>query len=197
MEKFRGNGLLKYYSSDELEKVFKIDDLYEKAFVIVCELFKDKVDKAGGPYIGHLCRVSDRLDDELEKVAGLLHDTFEDTDVNYEDLLQIGFSKEILDVVMLVTKNKNDTFGKSCQDKLESYYAKIDSIIDSGNLHAIRLKYADMSDNYDEDRLRCLSSDMQEWFHKKYGTSLVKLKNKLDMIEEDDRELYCRNFSRK
>ena len=44
------------------------------------------------------------------------------------------------------------------------------------NIHAIRLKEADMSDNYDPDRIKELSQDKQEWFHQKYGKQLVKLR---------------------
>ena len=62
------------------------------------------------------------------------------------------------------------------EEKLELYNKDIDKVINSGNIHAIRLKEADMSDNYDERRLKELPQDKQEWFHEKYGNQLVKLR---------------------
>jgi len=170
------NNLLKYFSYEDLVEISKIDDLYLKAKIIVTELFKDKVDKEGKPYIGHLLRVSDRLDNYLEKVAGLLHDTVEDIGITFEDLINIGFPSEIIDIVRLVTKEKIDKTGLTDDERLLIYYKEIDNIINSGNIHAINLKYADMSDNYDLNRLNNLPLDKQEWFHKKYGTQLEKLR---------------------
>ena len=175
-EKFKGNNLLNYFSKEQLEKISKIDDLYFKAQIIITILFKDKVDKAGNPYIEHLYRVSSKLRESIEKVAALLHDTVEDTEVTFEDLKEVGFPDDILDIVRLVTKDKVDKINLSKEEKLQLYSDEIDKIINSNNIHAIRLKHADMSDNYNEERLKELPKDKQEWFHEKYGRQLVKLK---------------------
>ena len=175
-EKFKGNNLLKYFSQEQLEKISKIDNLYLKAQIIITILFKDKVDKAGAPYIEHLYRVSSKLREPIEKVAALLHDTVEDTEVMFEDLIEVGFPNEVLDIVRLVTKDDIDKSDMTKEEKLQLYSEEIDKIINSGNIHAIRLKEADMSDNYNLDRLKELPEDRQEWFHQKYGKQLVKLR---------------------
>lgn len=174
------NTLLNYFSLEELEKIKKQDNLYLKADTIVQELFKYKADKAGKPYLGHLYRVSNKLNDPLEKVAALLHDTVEDTDVTFEDLLDVGFPYEILKIVKLVTKDKIDKSNMSDEEILKLYNDKIINIISSGNMHAIRLKEADISDNYSKDRLKELPLEKQEWFEKKYGKQLVKLRKVID-----------------
>lgn len=176
MNHLETNHLLNYFSIEELKKICEIEDLYLKSKIIVYELFKNKVDKGGKPYIGHLLRVSDRLEGTIEKVAGLLHDTLEDTDITYDDLIDVGFTKEILDVVKIVTNIRCDKSKMTKEEKLLVYYKEIDRIINSGNIHAIRVKEADMSDNYDLNRLKSLSEEKQVWFHKKYGTQIKKLR---------------------
>lgn len=166
--------LLKYFTKEELEYIRNINNLYLKALAIVDRLFKDKKDKANKPYIYHLYRVSNNLVDLKEKVAALLHDTLEDTCVTYEDLIEVGFPKEILDVVVLVTNDKEPNLSR--EEKLKIYDEKIDKIINSNNIHAINLKEADMQDNCNEDRLRELPLDSQEWFREKYGKQLIKLR---------------------
>ena len=173
------NNLLKYFSCEEFYELCGLDDLYLKAKIIVFELFKDKVDKAGKPYIGHLIRVSESLTDPIERIAGLLHDILEDTVITYNDLLEVGFSKEILDIVEIVSHTEKSKNNLSNKEKLLIYYNVIDGIIDSGNIHAIRLKEADMSDNYNYDRLKNLNEEQQLWFHQKYGTQIRKLRRSI------------------
>ena len=172
----RTNHLLNYFSIENFSRLKKLGNLYLKAELIIIELFKNKVDKAGKPYIGHLYRVSDKLIQPVEKVSALLHDTFEDTDITFEDLLEVGFSIEILNIVKLVTKDKIDKTNMSKVEKLELYNNEIDRIIKSNNIYAIRLKEADMSDNLDLNRLGELSTEQQEWFNQKYGKQLIKLR---------------------
>lgn len=176
MKQFVGNGLLKYFSTEELESISSIQNPEEKAKIIVDELFKDKFDKAGNPYVLHLYRVSSKLDTVIERTAGLLHDTFEDTEISYDDLLNIGFSAEVLDIVKIVTNEKVDTSSFIQAQKLEWYNKKIDTIIQSANIHAIKLKESDMSDNFNPERLKTLSVEEQNWFKKKYSTQLEKLR---------------------
>lgn len=62
----------------ELERIYKIEEDYTRAHELVKILFKEKTDKEGAPYIGHLERVSNRLKKENTRIAGLLHDIVED-----------------------------------------------------------------------------------------------------------------------
>lgn len=170
------NNLLNYFTEVELKIITEMKDLYVKSKVIVTELFKDKKDKAGKPYLWHLLRVSNSLDLEIEKIAGLLHDVLEDTEITEMDLLEVGIPKEVIEIVKLVTHDKIDKSNMTKEEKLDLYNKEIDKVINSGNIQAIRLKEADMSDNYDLDRLKELPPDKQEWFHEKYGKQLVKLR---------------------
>ncbi len=173
------NNLFKYFNNEELECIEKEKDLYKKTFMIVDKLFLDKTDKAGRPYIGHLKRVSEKLDGK-EKIAGLLHDTLEDTDVTYNDLKEIGIPTDILDIVEIVTFDKIEK-NLSRGERINIYHKKIDKLIESGNISAIRLKLVDMTDNYNENRLKLLSKEKRQWFKDKYEPCLLKLKRELKL----------------
>lgn len=70
-------------------------------------------------------------------IAALLHDVIEDTDYSAAALNEIGFSKKITDMVVLLTK-----------DRSMSYAANIQRIINSRNKGAMMVKYADNYSNF-------------------------------------------------
>ena len=156
------------------EYYLKINNLYDRALLLVSDLFKDKRDKAGDPYINHLIRVSLKLDTDELKIAGLLHDVLEDTDVNKEMLSELGFSKRIIEIVSGVTNIKG-----------LDYNSKIKKIIDSGDIDVIKLKYSDMSDNADKDRLSRLSVITRNRLIKKYNNNLILLERVLEEKNEN------------
>ncbi len=147
----------------------EVKDLYDRALLLVSDLFENKTDKEGLPYINHLIRVSVKLDSKKLKIAGLLHDTLEDTDLTEKDLLDLGFSKRIISIIKSVTNKEG-----------EDYNTKIQRIVDSKDIDVIKLKYSDMSDNYNKDRLKLLSKDIQERLTKKYDNNIKLLRRALD-----------------
>jgi len=180
------NHLEFYMSRDTLNTLKKCEDLYLKSAMLVRILFKDKKDKAGNPYIGHLLRVSSKMSTVDGMVAGLLHDVVEDIDdIGFDDLLDFGIPNNIIEALKLVTK---EATGKKFtkEEKLKRYNEEIDRIIASGNDLALGLKEADMSDNYNPDRLSQLNPKQIEWFRMKYGENLEKLK-----LEKEKRKIKC------
>lgn len=171
------NNLERYFSKEDLEKIRRCDDLYLKAAILVRVLFKDKVDKGGAPYIGHLKRVSDKMTTLEGKVAALLHDTVEDIEgVTFDDLRDIGIPEEIIEILILVTKEESEK-SLTKEEKLIRYGKEIDRIIESGNQVAIELKISDMTDNYNPERLKLCSKEQREWLELKYESQLEKLLN--------------------
>ncbi len=152
-----------------------MDDDYDRAYRLVSYLFKDKKDKAGEPYLGHLIRVSDRLSMGDAKVAALLHDVVEDIDdISFDDLKDLGFSESIVDIVKIVTKDKS---------KGISYHDWIGEIIATGNVDAIKVKYSDMMDNFSLDRLNKLDEETKRHLISKYKDEVERLRNYLDKNE--------------
>lgn len=168
-------GLLNYFTKEELEHLKHLD-LYSRSESLVRRLFKDKTDKEGKPYINHLLRVSEKMTIVDGKVAGLLHDVVEDIDgVTFGDLIMFGIPNNIIEVLKLVTKEETSK-ALTKEEKLQKYNKEIDRIIESKNLLALELKIADMSDNYDSNRLEELDLETRKWFDLKYGENLKKLR---------------------
>lgn len=140
-----------------------------------------QVDKAGKPYYLHPVAVMGNLpeDSPIEyKLAALLHDVLEDTPHTRTTLKAIGFSDAVLDIVELVTLEKNDV----------PYPTKIRAIIESGNEGAIRVKYADMTHNSSRERLHHLPEDDQQTLRQKYAfpkKMLEKAIAEIDAAKED------------
>ncbi len=148
----------------------EISDEYDRAYRLVSYLFKDKKDKAGEPYLGHLIRVSDCLSMGDAKVAALLHDVVEDvSDISFDDLKELGFSDSVVEIVRIVTK-----------DESMNYHDWISTIIDTGNMDAIKVKYFDMMDNFNLDRLNKLDEKTKRYLISKYKEEVERLRIYLD-----------------
>ena len=163
-----------YLTQEEINKMLNIKDEYEKADYLVKILFKNKTDREGKEYYYHLKRVSEKLDNKKTRVAGLLHDTVEDIEfITFKTLEEIGFDKEIIELVKIVTNDKSIKMTK------EKYHEKITKIIESNNIEAIKLKYSDMSDNFNKERMKNLPKEEQEYLTNKYKDEIERLKNKI------------------
>lgn len=99
---------------------------------------------------------------EATKVA-LLHDVLEDTPYTAEQLARKGFSKEVIQAVQLLTKNKS-----------LSYEDNIKNIINSGNPLAMMVKYSDNYMNF--------SGDKSHWDPKRAAHSQKKYLASLNML---------------
>lgn len=116
---------------------------------------EDQTDKSGAPYIGHPERVAARVTSDDEKVVAWLHDVIEDTAVTAEHLLELGFSRRIVDAVVLLSRTK----GVSS----EEYYAAIRE-----NDLALAVKLADIDDNTSPERMELLPEETQTRLTRKY-----------------------------
>lgn len=106
---------------DEPSKEFKTN--YEIALEYATKKHEGKVRKGNPPtpYIVHPIEVSKMIsnymnndvDEEVYKVAALLHDTLEDSDATYEEEYNL-FGKQVADIVLSVTsdKKKQKELGK-------------------------------------------------------------------------------------
>jgi len=110
--------------------------------VIAFQAHKDKVDKSGIPYIFHPMHLAEQMETEEAVIVALLHDVVEDTDWSIEDLVQQGFSKDVISALELLT-HKDDL------DYLD-YVRKIKA---STNEFAKAVKLADLRHNSDTSRL--------------------------------------------
>lgn len=162
-------------TKEEKTSIKNITDDYLRAKSLVEKLFDGMTDKEGEPYINHLLRVSNKLTNKNTKIAGLLHDVVEDIeDFTFDDLRYFNFNEEIITLVSIVTNPK----------ELSSYHDKITKIIETNNIEAIKLKYSDMTDNYDMNRLNKLDEKTKNKLINKYKDELIRLKKILKEKDE-------------
>ena len=113
--------------------------LTRKAMIIAYEAHKNQVDKSGVPYIYHPIHVAEQMDTENECIIALLHDVVEDTNVKFKQLEEV-FSKEIIDILKLLTREENIEY--------DVYIKRI-----KNNSIACKVKIADLTHNLDKTRL--------------------------------------------
>ncbi|AGY60018.1 bifunctional (p)ppGpp synthetase II/ guanosine-3',5'-bis pyrophosphate 3'-pyrophosphohydrolase [Gloeobacter kilaueensis JS1] len=114
--------------------------LLDRAIEIATIAHAGMVDKAGKPYIDHPRRVMAHLTSPEEKMAAVLHDVVEDTQVSLEVLVEAGFSSPVVAAVDALTKRDGE--------EVEAYYQRV-----IANPVALRVKIADMHDNLDLFRI--------------------------------------------
>lgn len=165
--------LKKYFNEEEYVKVKESNDLMFKSLEIVTRLFNDKNDKGGQPYVIHLLKVYSGVSEYLEKICALLHDVVEDSDVSYNDLVDVGYDKEIIDVLRILTKVRG-----------EDYRDYIERIIDSKNIHAMNIKLADLKHNMDISRIKNPTTNDYERISKRYEPAYQKILSKINEMEK-------------
>ena len=114
--------------------------LTKKALKLCFSAHKDQVDKTDMPYVFHPFHLAEQMDDEISTVCALLHDVVEDTPLTFDDLLEMGFPKEVIEVLKLLTHED----GVPYMD----YVKKI-----STNPTAKKVKIADLNHNSDLTRM--------------------------------------------
>ncbi len=116
-------------------------------------------DKSGAPYILHPIRVAMRLHTDFERWTALLHDVIEDTPVTLGDLRYSGIPDEVLCAVDALTKRPGETLRTSML-----------RVKEAGDL-ACRVKYADIADNTNPERLALLDPETAARLERKYQRS--------------------------
>jgi len=132
-----------------------------QAIAIAAEAFKDKKDKGGKPYILHCLHVMNKMkyeNDEELMIAAVLHDLVEDTDYTLADLQEIGFSRRVIDLLILLTHVTVISY-----DDYIFYISK--------NKDATKIKMQDLRHNSDITRLKGVRPkdlERMEKYHKAY-----------------------------
>jgi len=132
-----------------------------KAFEFALRAHHGQRDRAGQAYIGHVVRVCDRLENDTDRIVGLLHDVVEDTEITL-DRIRAEFGAEVAEAVGCLTHAQDEP--------LEDYLARVMS-----NGIARRVKAADLADNSDPVRLSILPPEDRERLLKKYAKSQAAL----------------------
>ena len=113
----------------------------EVALEIAMKAHKGQRDLDDNPAILHPLAVAMMGQNHWELVAGLLHDVVEDSDFTFQDLIDAGISRRVIQALRLLTHNKDD-----------DYIDYIRRIRESGNYFANNVKYHDLTHNMQRAR---------------------------------------------
>lgn len=112
----------------------------ERAIAIAAQAHEGQVDKAGVPYILHPIRVMLRVTMPEERIAAVLHDVVEDTDVTIGQLREKGFPEAVLSAIDALTRRSGEDYDafieRACADSV-----------------ARTVKLADLQENSDLSRI--------------------------------------------
>ena len=85
-------------------------NLTKKALKICFNAHINQVDKTGLPYVFHPFHLAEQMNSEDAVCVALLHDTVEDTDITFEDLINEGFNDNIINALKLLTHNDDTAY---------------------------------------------------------------------------------------
>jgi hypothetical protein len=148
-------------------------DLLEIAIGIAVKAHNGVMDKSGTPYILHPLTVMHNVEDPYKKMAAVMHDVVEDTDMELKDLKELGFPQNVIDMVDSVSRKPDG----------ETYWEFIARC--AKNPDAIEIKEQDIYHNTSWDRVMLLD-DPEKYLslQKKYGKALIILRAaKKELIE--------------
>lgn len=143
--------------------MINLNELREKATQIAIEAHKGQVDKGGYSYILHPLRVEAKCNSPEEKIVALLHDTVEDGGIAAEYLLMLGFSQNIVNAVLAVSRRAREDYFDFIQRCKANPIARV-------------VKIHDLEDNMDITRLNELTEkdvERLKKYHKAY--SILKM----------------------
>ena len=114
-------------------------DLLSKAIILAATAHTGQTDKAGKPYLQHICTVIAGVDTEEEMVTAALHDIVEDTEATHEQIRK-EFGDNIARRVACLTHKKGEPYDDYIGRIMESKVA-------------MKVKLSDLRHNMDLSRL--------------------------------------------
>lgn len=117
------------------------NDFAKKALALAEKFHKGQTRWDGSPYIGHPIAVANILKNKLNDLLdtynvdiylsiAYLHDTFEDTEISITDLFANGIPQLVIDNVLILTKDDNESYLDYILRIKKNNFAKIVKLAD-------------------------------------------------------------------
>ena len=123
-------------------------EMLEHAAHLMVDSHEGQIDKAGQPYFLHPMRVALNCKTSVQKTVAFLHDVIEDTAISSTDLKRFGFTDEVVEAVLSLTRKLNEdyeAFIQRCALNPIGRYVKIRDIEDNLNIQRLdEMDYAAM-----------------------------------------------------
>lgn len=128
-----------------------LSEKVEKALELACKAHEGQKDKSGMPYINHPVHVAMTLMangyGDSYVIAGLLHDVAEDTEYGLDEIAKLGFGRNVMDALALLTHDKSVPYADYVECVAENPIARAVKMADlMHNMDLTRLEKADKSD---------------------------------------------------
>lgn len=141
---------------------------FEDTIRFIQQAHEGQRDRAGQEYWKHPVQVAATVASlfrgtEDEKIAALLHDVVEDTPYDLPDLAELGYNRNVLDILWWVSSNKS---------RHGTYAEWIQAIAEQAPLGAVKVKLADNMSNMREGVTPSLA--------RRYERSMAVLRTALD-----------------
>lgn len=140
---------------------WQLDD----AIKLAHEKHEGQVDKGGWPYIYHPLKVMSGCTTLESMIVGVLHDVIEDTDVTIDYFVDNGYSEDIIEALIAITRAPGESYNQ--------YISRV-----STSEIAIEVKICDLTHNLDLSRLPSYPNSTKRELDnaRKYESTLNKLK---------------------
>jgi GTP diphosphokinase / guanosine-3',5'-bis(diphosphate) 3'-diphosphatase len=112
----------------------------ERAIELAAKAHAGQVDKGGQPYVLHPLRLMFAVHTLHERMAAVLHDVVEDTDITLDDLASERFPTEVVAAVQALTKRPGESRIEAAHRAAADPIARV-------------VKLADVTDNLDLSRI--------------------------------------------
>lgn len=112
----------------------------ERAVMLAAQAHAGQVDKGGAPYLLHPLRLMLAQHGDEARIAAVLHDVVEDSDLCLDDLRREGFSEAVLDAVEALTRRPGESYPEFIARAARDPIARA-------------VKRADLVDNLDLSRI--------------------------------------------
>ncbi len=144
-------------------------DLASLAEMVARVAHSGQTRSGGEDYIRHPARISESVweanpGDYVAVAIAWLHDTIEDTTVTRSSLRDIGFPREIVDAVALLTRGPD-----------EEYEHYIGRLVEFGSDATLVVKLADLNDNLRDLDSSTFSEEKKQTLRARYIDSVAKI----------------------
>ncbi len=123
------------------------------AIILATTVHAEQTDRAGLPYILHALTVMMQQTDNEHRIAAVLHDVVEDSDLTIDDLKDKGYTNRVVEMVDAMTRRDGEDW--------QTYIERI-----AANGDAIPIKLADLTHNSDVRRLKSVREEDIERFQR-------------------------------
>ena len=143
----------------------------DRAAKLAINEYKDKKDESGELYINQIKRVARRGFSNKAKTVAILNEMIKKNDLTFNTVEYIGFSKDVVASVGVLTRGKN-----------ELYSNYINRILNSDDSTALTIKARELKSEISYSKLKQLDPSTQEKLRDKYVPTIQALRNQCRIV---------------